>query len=223
MLKGTSTSWNDKSIISYDLDVRAWLKDCIEKTPLEKVLLKEFLGHYLKIVNKMTYNDISSEEIIHLKDIIGDNIQKSKYLMDNFKHVKWHTVYDFWKELAYQLEIAGYINISTYTNNKNSNNRLFENSITEVTHHNKANLNYGLLFDLKNGNRAYISSLGRLSWGNQNLNKWIYFEQEINFSDFSIDSTYSLINQENMKSSIEAIIKEISDAEKNGFMNLNPI
>lgn len=227
ILKDISESWkSDRSIISYDLDVRAWLKDCIEKTPSEKALLEEFLKHYLKIVNKMTHNDISREERNGLKNIFGNNIQKSKYLMDNFKHVKWHTVYDFWQELMNQLKNAGYTNIEIYHNNgtsKDLKNPIFINAISQVTHFNKANLNHGFLFDLKNGNRAYISSLGRLSWGNQNLNKWIYFEQEINFSDFSIDSTYSLINQENMKSTIESIIKEISDSEKNGFMNLNPI
>ena len=71
-------------------------------TPSEKTFVKEFIQHYLKIVNKMTHNDIPLDERISLKNIIGNNIQHSKYLIDNFKHVKWHTVYEFWEVLIDQ-------------------------------------------------------------------------------------------------------------------------
>ncbi len=226
MLKDIPESWNDNSIISYDYSIREWLKECIENTPSEKTFVKEFIQHYLKIVNKMTHNDIPLDERISLKNIIGNNIQHSKYLIDNFKHVKWHTVYEFWEVLIDQLKISGYKNIEAFPNDgiyKELNNPLFTKTITEVAHLNKLNLNYGVLFDLKNGHRAYISSLGRLSWGNQHLNKWSYFEINVDFSDFSLENTYGLIDIKNMSFAIEIIISEISYSESIDYNNLIPI
>ncbi len=50
----------------------------------------------------MTNNDLSLEEIKELSNLIGqneDNIQSTKVLLDNFIHIKWHTIHDFWQEL----------------------------------------------------------------------------------------------------------------------------
>ena len=125
-----------------------------------------------------------------------------------------------------QLKISGYKNIEAFPNDgiyKELNNPLFTKTITEVAHLNKLNLNYGVLFDLKNGHRAYISSLGRLSWGNQHLNKWSYFKINVDFSDFSLESTYGLIDIKNMSFAIEIIISEISYSESIDYNNLTPI
>lgn len=225
MLKDIPESWNEKSIISYDYHIREWLKECIEKTPLEKAFVKEFIQHYLKTVNKMTFNDSSREERIELKNTIGKNLKDSKYLIDNFKHVKWHTVYDFWKEMIDKLTID-YKNIEVYYDDesyKEIDDTPFIKAITEVTHLNKANLNYGILFDLKNGDRAYISGKYGLSWGNQSISKWKSFDNNIDFSNFSQDNTYKLIDTVYMKKIIESIINEILNSEKNNFSDLKRI
>ncbi|MDM1376718.1 PD-(D/E)XK nuclease family protein [Myroides marinus] len=223
MLKNISKSWNEKSIISYSYDIRTWLQDCINQTPIDKVLVKEFIQHYLKTVNKMTQNDMSINERIALKNIIGENIQNSKYLIDNFKHVKWHTVFEFWEEIVNQLKISGYNSIEIFPSDekyKNRSNKLFVEIITKITHLNENNTNYGVSFDLKNGNRAYISGLDGLSWGNLTLDKWSDFDRRIDFLDFSSEHTYKLIDTKTMLIEIRLIINEILMAEKNNFCTL---
>ncbi|MES2589615.1 MAG: PD-(D/E)XK nuclease family protein [Bacteroidota bacterium] len=230
ILKNIPESWNDKSIISYDYNIREWLKECIEKTPKEKILVKEFIQHYLKIVDKMTHNEIPDDEKILLKNIVSENIDDSKYLIENFKHVKWHTLHEFWTELVHQIENSGYKISEIYPNDeaqKDLMNKPFKKTITEITHFNKSNLNHGILFDLKNGDRAYISSMDRLSWGNLTLNKWGLFKNEklenINFSDFSSENTFSLINKSNMENAVSKIIDEINESANNNFENLQLI
>lgn len=224
ILKNITKSWNEKSIISYSYDIRTWLQDCINQTPIEKALVKEFIQHYLKTVNKMTQNDIPINERIALKNIIGENIQNSKYLIDNFKHVKWHTAFQFWEEIVNQLKNSGYNNFEIFSNDdkyKEISNKLFLEVITRITHLNENDINYGVSFDLKNGNRAYISGLGRLSWGNQTLDKWSDFDRRIDFSDFSSEHTYKLIDTKIMLIEVKLIISEIVIAEKNSFCTLN--
>lgn len=223
MLKNIPNSWNDKSIISYTYNIRTWLQDCIDQTPIDKALVKEFIQHYLKTVNKMTQNDIPIEERIALKNIFGENIQNSKYLIDNFKHVKWYTAFEFWEEIVNQLKVSGYNNIEIFSNDDNYkeiSNKLFVEVITRITHLNENNINYGVSFDLKNGHRAYISGLRRLSWGNQTLGKWSDFDRRIDFSDFSSVQTYKLINTKTMLIEVRLIINEILIAEKNNFCTL---
>lgn len=58
----------------------------------------------------MTNNNTDFKErfaVINLIASSAENMLKAKLLVDNFKHIKWHTVFDFWKELADELEKNG--------------------------------------------------------------------------------------------------------------------
>lgn len=228
MLNNEPNSWNNNNIISYEYHIREWLKNCIENTPEEKSLVKEFIKHYLKLIDIMTHNDIPVEERLNLKSIVAKNIESSKYLIDNFKHVKWHTVYEFWSELYKLLKTAEFddIEIFPHSESKKVDDKLFIKVITDITYYNK-DINHGILFKLKDGTRAYISGLGKLSWGIVEPKTWANFESEtiedICFSDFSTKNTYNLIDKKDMTTAVESILDEISEAQNNNFQNLKPI
>ena len=220
VLKDKPGSWNEeKNILSYDFHIREWLKKSIENTPDEKLQVKIFIQHYLKLIDRLTHNDIPMEEREELKNIVADNISDTKYLIDNFKHVKWHTVHEFWTTLKFSLEkqFKEVVFFSDAFSNAD-----FEQTITEVAHNSK-DVNYGFTFYVED-KKAYISGKGNLSWGLVNPKKWSNFNTEliegINFSEFSSECTYNLINRTNMNNAINLIIAEINKSVNNDFENL---
>lgn len=221
ILKDEKQSWKPENVISYEFHIRSWLKECIKHTPDDKYLVKQFLGHYLKLIDKMTHNDIPTEERLNLKDIVSDNIQNTQYLIENFKHVKWHTIDQFWQELEKRMKSV-FRNVALY----NEENLKFDILITKISHHN-LEINHGILFDLENGQKAYISGLGNLSWGTVNPKLWSKFEnktlENINLAEFSTDNTFNLINVQSMESAIHAIVNEILDVQNNNFINLKSL
>jgi PD-(D/E)XK nuclease superfamily len=198
------SNWRDS--LFYGNQIREWLGKCINEIPLEKLLVKEFIQQYLNLINRMTHNDLTKEERIELKEKVAKNLESTKYLNDNFKHVKWHTVDDFWITLKDKLNI-NYNNVRLYSDK----HKEFHKTISEVTHENK-DINHGILFDFEDGKPAYISGLGKLSWGILNK-EWFTFEdkytEDICFSEFSSENTYRLIDRENMEEVVESIINEI--------------
>ncbi len=220
MLKNEPDSWSQENILSYDSHIREWLTKCIEATPNEKQLLKNFIKHYSNLIDSLTHNDIPIEERMKLKKIVSENIAYSKYFIENFKHVKWHTLHEFWTELKNRLEMQ-FGGVSFFPDGIDD----FNKAIEGVAHHNKE-INHGLLFDI-NGQKAFISGFGKLSWGIVHPKKWTYFLneniEEINFSDFSSESTYQVIGREKMIIAVETIIVEIIDSVNNDFKNLQTI
>lgn len=221
MLKNEPNSWQEKNIISYSIHIREWLAKCIENTPDEKKILKEFITHYLKLINRITNNDIPITERMELKNIIAENIESYKYIIENFKHVKWHTVNNFWLKLKSEIE-KKYSNVVFFTESDLD----FSKAIGEITHNHK-DINIGILFDLKNGTKSYISCLGNLSWGILDPKMWSDFKdsslENINFSEFSSDNSYQLINDVKMNKIVFLIVNEIAEAETTNLNNLQPL
>ncbi len=224
--------------ISYPEIIVPWLDRCITYTA-NKPFLRENILQYQSLLKKMTHNDIDRNERIEIRDRIGSDksaMNATKYLLDNFKHVKWHTVADFWKELENHLTTKGFTVTETPT----------AQNITDITHYEiyrkgqrekqscglRANLNGKISFWIRNYSDDW------LYWGvddNENLRAedrillqdyqekgimryhegkywWRYcFQDEdqkrIMLADFSIDGTFQLINREYR----EAVASEIAD------------
>ena len=204
VLKDISESW--KGFLYYGIDIIYWLEECYKEDFTEKQLLKELITHYLNLIKEMTNNHITIEERIELTNSISGDWKNIKYLIDNFKHIKWHTIYNFWHELKEELEKNEFKNIVFYTTDSD----VFEKTITDVSHKGKKP-NYGLKFNL-NDYSGYISGENNLSWGIfENPKKYFSFEndemlKQINFSDFSTENTYKLIDIEERKKIILEII-----------------
>jgi len=202
-------------VIYYGNEIRDWLEKCIEKVPKEKEIVSQTIRQYLNLINKMTHNDIQIEERIELKNATANNWKSAKYLIENFKHIKWHTVHEFWTSLKKKLD-KEYNNVSFYPD---SDLKL----ISEITHNNE-DKNIGILFDIEKERQAYISSQGYLSWGILEPKKWTDFKNEytenIIFSNFSTENTFRLIDKQNTENTIDCILNEIREEKKNNFKNL---
>lgn len=212
--------WNESiyesvKYIRYDDQIINWLERIENIIPNQKSTLKDIVRQYLNIIKKMTHNDIPIDERIELKKTTATNWKSAKYLIENFKHLKWHTVYDFWNILKTRLE-SEYKNVSLYPDN-------IEKKIGEITHNN-SDINIGILFDIDDNKKAYISSLGNLNWGILEPKKWMNFNGEIteniSFSDFSTENTFRLIDKQNTEKAIDCILKEIKAEKENDLNNL---
>jgi len=225
---------NKTKPISYT-ELIPWLKSCAKDS---EPPLKNSIEQYISLIKKIFGDVDKRKEIIKITGILIENLNNKKYwddlyneirneptlidakklLADNWKHIKWHTVADFWRKLEKELK-NHYKNIKTYW----GNNKDFNETITKVTHKGK-DINHGILFDIEDGKTAYISGYNTLSWGIEKPKMWGPFKgknmQNINFHEFSTANTFQLINRENMNEIIEAIIGEISEEQKNNFRNL---
>lgn len=110
-LSGKYPELQDKvKCISYSVEILEWLRSIVKEC-YNKPSLRESIIQYIKIVENMTNNDISIDERKEITSLIGmneDNLLSAKLLIDNFNHVKWHTIYDFYIELETELQYRGF-------------------------------------------------------------------------------------------------------------------
>ncbi len=88
--------------ISYSNDIIKWLDGCLREV-CNKPFIRESINQYIKLLKEMTNNEIDIEQRKKLQQIVGNSLESSKYLIDNFKHIKWHTIADFWSEIEFKL------------------------------------------------------------------------------------------------------------------------
>lgn len=208
--------------IYYKNEIIEWLKHCLETTK-EDNFLNKIINQYLILVKNMTKTNIPVEELNELRNLYSSDLKTTQYIIDNFKDIKWHTVDYFLNNLHDKLksESNDYLEVNPYPKEVEDQHKL----ITELTHNNK-DVNVGVTFTTKQGERIYISTSNNLSWGIVN-EKWMDFEkdelQNIRFSDFSTENTFKLISKENTDLVINSILKEISKERENRFENLKRI
>lgn len=97
--------------ISYGSEIIEWLKACAKES-YARPLLRESINQYINLLQRMTNNESSISERIELMNIVGknaDNLESAMFLIKNFKHIQWHTIYEFWKELSEALVLNGYV------------------------------------------------------------------------------------------------------------------
>lgn len=112
-------------LISYEEEISSWVKLCIKETA-NSPFVRETLNQYLKLINTMT-NNTDIQERLDLIDTIStseDALNSAKFLIDNFCHVRWHTIANFFNDLCYELENRGYKIIDRYD----------EETITNIVH-----------------------------------------------------------------------------------------
>lgn len=239
-LGGINTELSKKyHCISYKIEILEWLNICLEKTAATP-FLRESILQYITLIKKMT-NDTSIEERLEIKKLIAkstENMNSAKLLVDNFNHVKWHTMREFWDELCSRLKEQGYTIISSPTDKNISDTAHF----LDYKKGFKNNNNYGIYFRPFDGLQLYIwNEYGsNLYWGCEKENKTDseykkkikgfcsgkegfdvsessvfrkYFQltddESIYFPDFSYPGTFNLIQPEYRNRIITKMLKEI--------------
>ncbi|MDR2836871.1 MAG: PD-(D/E)XK nuclease family protein [Bacteroidales bacterium] len=195
--RGETLQESDVICISYREEIKRWLEKCIEITQ-DKVLLRDSIQQYLDLTIKIT-NDV--EKALKLKNEIAKNIDlawqnKEKIIeLEDFKHVKWHTVHEFWTELAKQLKIE-----MPETLNK---------GITKVTHYNSNKTKLIIRFTFHNEELQIVNDAKGFTLGNLTQGRWGAFSEKIpniKFCNFEKEDTFHLINEQYREEIIAKII-----------------
>lgn len=221
--RDNSEIFHEIKYLNYENEIVKWLEIIIKEISTNNQILKEVINQYLKLVKIMTNTVIDEDEKKALKQQIAKNIESSEYLINNFKHVKWHTVYDFWEKLKEMLQNTFKLEkIELYSDNID-----FIEAIGKITHENK-DINHGVKCYFSDGKIIYISGLGNLTWGILEPNigkKWKEFENEklqnICFSSFSNVNTFRFINAKEMTENVALIVQEIVEEKAVNFYNMN--
>lgn len=239
-LSGKYPKLQDKvKCISYSIEILEWLR-AIVKECYNKPSLRESIIQYIKIVENMTNNDLSVDEIKELSNLIGeneDNLQSTRVLLDNFIHIKWHTIHDFWEELVAEFINKGF-KIQYQVENEDIDNLVHGNQRQRkvdleiniksqnipiwIKNEYGDFLFWGVYMDEENRiPKSLISKINKLTSGHSEFDSdeyWLcykYFgdveQEKICLSDFSCEGTFKLISVKYRKTIIIKLVNMIED------------
>jgi len=184
--------------IDYEHEIADWLNLCLKETA-NQPFLRESIIQYLNLIQRMT-NNIDLQERFEIRDLIAsssENMNSARLLMNNFKHVKWHTVREFWNEIKEELIKSGYEILNFPT----------DNNITDTTHfesykkdYNSKN-DYGIKLKVANGLVLWV-------W-NGTGNDWLYWgasRHELSAEYQEKINSYRIDNPSDFKSSVNSFI-----------------
>lgn len=96
--------------IHYGIELLDWLKSCVKES-YNRPVLRESINQYIKLIESMTNNNTSEEDIKSIMALIGknnDNLTSAKLIIDNLKHIHWWLIFEFWKQLSERLIELGF-------------------------------------------------------------------------------------------------------------------
>ena len=208
------------TLIDYRTEIKHWIKNCINDKATDH-FLEEILRQYLDVTIQIT-NDVKRAE--DLKELISKNYElavkniKKITEMDDFRHVKWHTVFEFWNELTVELEKDSKVEIIK---------RITNDEITKQTHKETPKegrkrvdrKSYGiviklaetLLYITNDNNNGLTIGFPSSSSDEKPKEHWRTIDEGIKFSDFTNNATFEKINKKKRKDLIDKTIEKIKE------------
>lgn len=227
-------------LISYEQEISNWVKRCT-KEAYNSPFVRETLNQYYQLINIMTNNSDIQErlDIIDAISSSDDTLRSAKLLMDNFSHVQWHTIANFFNDLCSELESRGYkivekVDEDTITNivfggvkKRNISIRITFEDSREYAYTIGSDCDDELYFGLcKDDNKGKLMEIRSSILTNKNQvddicisdkswEFWCYFNipatDTIYLWDFKQPGTFNLIRKENRAESIK---KHLDDFEE---------
>ncbi|WP_164121906.1 PD-(D/E)XK nuclease family protein [Sphingobacterium sp. xlx-130] len=193
--------------ISYIDDISKWLEQCAAMIGSTSPKLSADIRQYRQLVIKLTSE---VPQVLKNKAIISDKIDIAWQLENSdkfftrdmapiFNHVKWHTIDDFFNELAYALE---------QLENCNVGYRPDPESITKVAHSKGKSTHMLILSFVLNGNSMQIVSDSKgLTLGNMSTSQWDNIKGvDVKLNEFSKENTFLMIDIEHREKVISEIV-----------------
>lgn len=130
--------------IAYDIHIKSWIQKCFEKET--DSFKKEVMRQYKEMLD-ISLNDV--DRTIKLKEIIGENLQKSEdlrkkientdVLKKEMKNVRWHIIYDFFQVLFDEMDKIENLELTV-------DHREFQKSIDKVSQGIRAKLVFNFTY-----------------------------------------------------------------------------
>lgn len=219
-------------LLSYNNELITWLEECLKLT-VEKPFIRESIIQYIKLIKQLTMNEAEISECLKIKDLIAvsqQNMDATKYLIDNFNHIKCYTIAEFWEELT--IKVDEIYHVTDKINSKSID-------IIAYSGLNKSEEEDGIYFNFNKDNRGliYHSPNDALWFGFQidkvndytkqkleklvenktifkgNVHYYFYFQNSkgdfLYLKNFSDLNTFNLINPEIRSKTIGEIVHQI--------------
>ena len=238
-LKGIYPKLKNKVVcISYSFEIINWLERVVREG-YSMPSFRESVIQYIKVVRKMTNNNSTIEERKEITNVIGsdvNNIESFKLLVDNVKHIRWHTIDSFWIELMCTLENEGFTiqkrvtveELNNLVHNRNGKDAFIEIMFSykdELKIRIKSDYSYGLHWGIYNNDiesEAIANRVASMANGiYQNDKLWYLWKtfdfnviEKVHMREFDNDITYELISPQIRKEIIEGMKSEIIDFVK---------
>lgn len=200
--------------ISYMSGIRNWLKSCLKEDLSSELRLA--IEQYRRLVLSITNdyelaldlkNSISLSNIDQAREFwyqkAGNTSSTEKIVLEQFKHIKWHTVHELYTLLKNGLEKTLETTVEGLT----------EKQITSLTHNNsKRGLRihftlYQKVFYISNDSKGFTMGIHNENklYEDFSFNK----KDKIVLSDFSDSSTFSLIDSTKSSQVVNTMINEM--------------
>jgi hypothetical protein len=229
---GETLAMQDIILIDYTTTIQEWLVECIkkcEKTNCD-TLLSKIIGQYDILIKKIASDVAAAKEN---KEKIAGNIDKAWKLQhdkcffsdthkDVYKHIKWHTIADFYDELEVALNNTAILKVFS---------KPTPEEITKVAHNENESSTTKLVlcfsYDYDEDSYYLANDNQGFTIGIINQNRWGIFPDKekgnIKFQKFSSNqSTFNLIDgakrKELITTIVSAIIQNIGD-RLNNYIN----
>ena len=201
----------DKIInINYGSEILDWLRMCVKEC-YDRPYLRECISQYIKLIEKMTNNDTSEDDIESIIKLVGknsDNLMSAKLLINNYRHLYWYAIYWFWKELTEEFIQRGY----------EIRRRIENEEITNLVHggQQKRKVNFNLEISSPSGINMTVNSdynayicIGRSGESKKDY-KYVDFGSSAGpvLSNFNNDETFALLSESNRAKTVKTIAEQ---------------
>lgn len=202
-------------------DIAKWLDLCLNSLS-EESDLKRSIEHY-KQARFEFLNDVKLA--LKLKEITEKNYEESKKfwhaeskdidvkyhtIKDQFKHIKWHIVYEFYVKLKEVIEVTFGTKVED----------IDKEQVTKLTHSDNKAITV-LVFDVDNTSYYVCNDSNGFSIGRNVKEKSstdfkpLFKEKRYEYFDFSEDTVFELIKPEKRDEVVENIVDELK-----GYLNI---
>lgn len=86
--------------LAYSNEIDSWLNACI-KEAATRPTLRETIVQYQQLIHNLTGKNMNEEEKKQVLELISkdNNAEQAAIIARNWKHIRWHSEWDFWNEL----------------------------------------------------------------------------------------------------------------------------
>ena len=224
---GATLTMQDIILIDYTSTIQTWLSECVKECEeiANDSLLSKIIGQYDALVKKITSNlAVAKENKAKIAEKIEeawklqtDNFFFTETHIDLYKHIKWHTIADFYDRLEASLNETHIFKVCC---------RPTLEEITKVAHNKNENSTTRLVLSFVYNEEFYYLANDNKGFtiGVVNQNRWDKIEDKkignIIFQKFSSNqNTFSLIDEEKLQKTVTTIVNTIIPATINRLNN----
>lgn len=198
-------------LASYIENILVWLDECLKESSSSDMIfsIKQYRQLLFQIVNDyklaLALKEIAAESLdsaykfwIKLKEL---GIEKESLMREQFKHIQWHTIHEFFSCLKQKIEEQFSVSVSDFD----------IDCVTAISHRNSSRSKLVLSFEYKNDFFYVCNDSKGFTIGNSESKKWEFVskDEKLAFCNFENEKVFNLINNDYAANIIDSIVDKL--------------